>query len=226
MASGRCRPRVYVDYRERGSGVPEALSSMGAAVVYERLGVGDYVVSDRVAVERKTVPDLAESLFDGRLFDQARRLAEYYERPILIVEGDLSELERVTGRVRQVLQALASLTLEPGVAVLWSRGPSDTAALLYTLACREQAGERRPVVVNRKPRLESLWMQQLYLVQSLPGVGPKLAEKLLEKMGSVEAICRASVVELARVLGEERARRVYRVLHAPYAPPRRSGGRG
>ena len=226
MAGERCsRPRIYVDYRERGSGVPEALAGMGAAVVYERLGAGDYVVSDRVAVERKTIPDLAESLFDGRLHDQLRRLAEHYETPILLVEGPVEELERVTGRVKQVLQALASLSLEPGVRVLWSRSPSDTAAILYTLACREQAASKRPVVVNRKPRLPELWMQQLYLVQSLPGVGPRLAERLLEKLGSVEAICRASVVELARVLGEERARRVYRVIHSPYRPPRGGGGR-
>jgi len=220
LAPGRreCKPRIYVDVRERGSGVPEALTRLGAAVIYEQLGVGDYIVSDRVVVERKTVADLAESVFDGRLFDQARRMAEYYERPVLIVEGDIAGLERVTGRVTQVLQALAAVSLDHGILVLWSRGPGDTAALLLTLSCRErEAG--RPVVVNRKPRLDKLWMQQLYLVQSLPGVGPRLAERLLSRFGSVAAICRASVVELARVVGEERARRIYRVIHAPFAPP-------
>jgi len=217
-----CRPRIYVDVRERGSGVPEALTQLGAAVIYEQLGIGDYVVSDRVAVERKTVPDLVESLFDGRLFDQARRMAEHYEKPVLIVEGDLASLERVTARGLQALQALTAISLDYGVIVLWSRGPRDTAALLHTLSCRErEAG--RPVVVNRKPRFDKLWMQQLYLVQGLPGIGPRLAEKLLEKMGSVDAICRASVVELSRIVGEERARRIYRVLHSPYAPPRRDG---
>ena len=226
MAGGECRARVYVDVRERGSGVPEALARMGVAVIYEQLGVGDYVVSDRVAVERKTVPDLAQSLFDGRLFDQARRLAEHYEVPIIIVEGRVEELERVTGRARQALQALAALSVDLGVRVLWSRGPGDTAAIIRTLACRErEAG--RPVVVHRKPRLDKLWMQQLYVVQSLPGVGPRLAERLLEKFGTIEAICRASVVELERVLGYERARRLYRVLHAPYRPPgEREGGSG
>ena len=220
----RCRrPRIYVDVREKGSGVPEALASLGAAVIYEQLGVGDYVVSDRIVVERKTVPDLAESLFDGRLFDQARRMSEYYERPLIVVEGKVEDLERVTGRVSQVLQALAALTLDYGIGVLWSRNPGDTAAILYTLSCRErEAG--RPVVIHRKPRLDKLWMQQLYVAQSLPGVGPRLAERLLEKLGSLEAICKASVVELERVLGHEKARRVYRVIHAPYGPPRGRAG--
>ena len=218
---GECRPRVYVDYREKGSGVPEALSRLGAVVVYDRLGVGDYVVSDRVAVERKTVPDLAESLFDGRLRSQAARLASSYEEPYIVVEGPVETLERVTGRASSVLAALASLTIDHGVRVLWSLGPADTARLVRLLACREQGERRRPVVINRKPRLQGLQEQQLYLLQSLPGIGPRLAERLLERFGSVEAVCRASVVELARILGEERARRVYRVLHARWS---REGG--
>ncbi len=212
------RPRVYVDYREKGSGVPEALQELGAVVVYDRLGVGDYIVSDRIAVERKTMSDLAQSVFDGRLFDQARRLSEYYEKPVILVEGSWSELEKTTTRVVQVIEALLAVSLDYNIHVVFTRSPADTAKLLYHLALREQRDHKRPIVVHRKPRLEQLWMQQLYVVQSLPGVGPKLAEKLLEKLGSIEAICRASIVELERVLGESRARQVYRVIHAPYKP--------
>lgn len=219
---------MYVDERERGSGVPEALAELGAAVVYTMAGVGDYIVSDRVAIERKTVRDLAESLFDGRLFDQARRLSEHYEIPVLIVEGDPGKIEEYTTRGMQARMALASLSIEHGVRVLWSANQRETARMIYSIACREQYGSKRSVVVHRKPRLEKLWMQQLYVVQSLPGVGPRLAEKLLERLGSIEAICRASVVELERILGYERAQRVYRVIHAPYKPPGRGkeGGEG
>lgn len=213
------RPRVYVDERERGSGVPEALSELGAAVIYTMAGVGDYIVSDRVAIERKTVYDLAESLFDGRLFDQVRRLSEHYDIPVILVEGNPSKLDSYTSRGQQVRMALASIAIDYGVRVLWSLNQRETARMIYSIACREQYGSQRSVVVHRKPRLDKLWMQQLYVVQSLPGVGPRLAEKLLEKLGSIDAICRASVVELERVLGYERAQRIYRVLHAPYKPP-------
>ncbi|BES81999.1 ERCC4 domain-containing protein [Pyrodictium abyssi] len=215
------RPRVYVDERERGSGVPEALAELGAAVIYTMAGVGDYIVSDRVAIERKTVYDLAESLFDGRLFDQVRRLSEHYDIPVILVEGDPGKLDSYTTRGQQVRMALSSITIDYGVRVLWSLNQRETARMIYSIACREQYGSQRSVVVHRKPRLDKLWMQQLYVVQSLPGIGPRLAEKLLEKFGSIGAICRASVVELERVLGYERAQRIYRVLHAPYKPPRK-----
>ena len=206
--------RVYVDERERGSGVPEALAELGAAVIYQRLDVGDYLVSDEVVFERKTVEDLIRSVFDGRLFDQARRLAEAYPKPVIIVEGRFEKLWEKTGRAEQVRQALLAIALDHGIRVVYTRDPGDTAKVIYYTARREQVERRRPVVVHRKRRLESLREKQLYILQSLPGVGPRLAEKLLEYFGSIEAVCNASIVELARVLGEGRAREVYRVIHA------------
>jgi len=217
-------PRVYVDERERGAAVVEYLRRLGAAIIYTMAGVGDYIVSDRVAFERKSLRDLAASVFDGRLFDQARRLSEHYEAPIIVVEGNPEKLREYTDRVLQVKLALLAVSLDYGVRIVWSGEPDETARIIYSVACREQYGERRPVVVHRKPRLEKLWMQQLYVVQSFPGIGPRLAEKLLERFGSIEAICRASIVELEKVIGYERAARLYRVIHAPYRPPREAGG--
>ncbi len=212
--------RVYVDERERGKGVAEALASMGAAVIYQRLDIGDYVVSQDIVFERKTVDDLIRSVFDGRLFDQARRLAEKYPKPVIIVEGRFEKLWEKTGRAIQVRQALLAVALDYNIRVVHTRDPSDTARVIYYTARREQVEQKKPVVIHRKPRLSSLREKQLYVLQSLPGVGPKLAEKLLEYFGSLEAVCKASIVELERVLGEARAREVYRVIHA-----RTGGGR-
>ena len=53
--------RVVADERERRSGVPEELRSLGAFVEYRVLDVADYVVG-QYAVERKTVRDFVNSL--------------------------------------------------------------------------------------------------------------------------------------------------------------------
>ncbi|AEM39648.1 ERCC4 domain protein [Pyrolobus fumarii 1A] len=206
--------RVYVDEREKGSGVPEALAEMGVAVIYQRLDVGDYLVSDEIVFERKTVDDLVRSVFDGRLFDQARRLAETYPKPVIIVEGRFDKLWEKTGKAIQVRQALLAVALDYGVRIIYTRDPGDTARVIYYVARREQVERKKTVVIHRKPRLSTLREKQLYVLQSLPGVGPRLAEKLLEYFGSVEDVCKASVVELSRILGEARAREVYRVIHA------------
>jgi DNA gyrase subunit B len=45
---------ILFDHRETRSGVPAALTAAGIAVAPEQLPAGDYIVSDRLVVERKT----------------------------------------------------------------------------------------------------------------------------------------------------------------------------
>src|SRR5215467_14861230 len=76
--------RVIVDERERPSGVPDELARIGATVSYQVLDVADYVVRE-YAIERKSSRDFVSSLFSGRLFDQANRLTQAYETPLLVI---------------------------------------------------------------------------------------------------------------------------------------------
>ncbi|CAG1004582.1 hypothetical protein METP3_03625 [Methanosarcinales archaeon] len=71
------------------SRVPEALVKLGAEIEISTLKTGDYVVSDRVAFERKTVDDVFATLIERReLFSQLMDLAKSYRKPILIIEGE------------------------------------------------------------------------------------------------------------------------------------------
>ncbi|MFA7374167.1 MAG: DEAD/DEAH box helicase, partial [Methanothrix soehngenii] len=81
------RNKIYVDPRERG--MAKLLEGRGAEVTLKNLEVGDYVVSDRVAIERKTAQDFVASIIDPErnLFRQVADLARSYERPVLILEG-------------------------------------------------------------------------------------------------------------------------------------------
>ena len=121
------RLRVLVDERERSSGVPEALKGLGVLVEYRMLDVGDYVAPG-YAFERKEVHDLVRSVFSGRVFDQARRLVEAYEHPILIVEGDVGSILGVRIRPTAYWGALASLTIDYGLRILFT----PDSCLLYT----------------------------------------------------------------------------------------------
>ena len=53
---------VYVDQRERNSGIAKKLNEMGADVDVKQLEVADYVVSDSVGIERKTIKDFLQSI--------------------------------------------------------------------------------------------------------------------------------------------------------------------
>ncbi|MEN3000094.1 MAG: ERCC4 domain-containing protein [Acidilobaceae archaeon] len=214
--------RVYADYREEQSGIPSMLEKMGVVVIRENLPAGDYLLPGDLVVERKTAEDYVNSLHDGRLFDQARRVLESYDNLLLIVEGDLERTARMRGREKHVISSIASLLLE-GVKVVSSSGPKYTAQLLEALARKSSETRGKRVVIHRKPKLESLREWQLYVVSSFPGVGEKMAEKILEHYGTVEAFCLSSMSELQRIVGEKRAERIKTILKARYGEEEKRG---
>ncbi|MEB2836726.1 MAG: helix-hairpin-helix domain-containing protein [Desulfurococcales archaeon] len=224
---GEGRVRVYADVREERSGVIEELSRLGVMVIKKQLPLGDYLVSEEAVVERKTVKDFASSLVDGRLFDQASRLSESYSDIYYVVEGSPRYLARWGSEGHQTLAALVALTVDYGARILWSDGARTTAYIIAQLARRYQ-GTRRgtSMVIHRKPRLSSISEWQLYILQSFPGIGPKTARSILERLGTLEAFCRAPLSELSRIegLGEKKAERIKAILVTPFKPRKRRGG--
>jgi len=205
------RITVMADTRESGSAVLAELSRIGAEVKLLPLEVGDYIVSERVCIERKTTRDFAISMMDGRLFEQASALKSY-ERPVLLLEGE--ELYRTNILPQALAGALASLIVDFGLCVLWAKNAFETANLLFALARKEQLdnksmprvrGERKPVPISE---------QQLYLVAGLPAVEKTMARKLLEHFGSPQKIFSAKEEELHDVkgIGEVKAKRIREVL--------------
>jgi ERCC4-type nuclease len=226
---GRDVLRVYADEREKRSGVPDLLiRKYGIVVTYKNLPVADYVISERVAVERKSVSDFLKSLADGRLFNQAKRLKEVYPKPFIIVEGKWDYVARAEKTSKAASSALASLVYDFGIGIIYALTKEDTARVIRFLAEREQGEKKRkvPVKAMGKPPIGDVKQWQLFLVQCLPGVGPKLAEKLLERFGSVRAVFNASVAELSKVegMGLNKAQEIVKVLTAPWKVKKETKG--
>jgi ERCC4-type nuclease len=157
----------------------------GFDVEVKRLDVCDYVVSDRCGVERKDVSDFLGSMKDGRLFSQARDMAEVYEKPILILEGRMSKaFRRSRMRPSSVYGALSSLALDYGLSIIPTEDPEATSVLLHRLAYREQVEDERPVQLRSVKREMPLHRQQIFLLSGLPQIGTTLAEELLRRFDS------------------------------------------
>jgi DNA excision repair protein ERCC-4 len=219
--------KIYVDNRERESEVPRYLSEMGVAVIFKQLEVGDYIIAENVVAERKSVSDLARSVFDGRFFDQLSRLAERSERFFLLVEGDIGKIKLVTSNYKAVLSALYFSSVLGRVPVVFTEGPRHSAELLKYLASKLQESPlvlRTTRVSRGKPKDAPLSEWQLYVVSALPGVGVRTAERLLRKFGSVKGVFNASLAELASVEGvsEEKASFIFRVVNEPYTKKRQA----
>src|SRR5215217_5271665 len=129
---------ILVDHRELRSGIPGALKRAGVPVAAAQLPAGDYVLSDRLIVERKTGADLAASIKDRRLFEQIDRLKEAYPSVVVVVEGAPVHISEASwqGALCRVLVA--------GVGVLRTEDPRDTAGWLCRLWRLEAKGPTAP----------------------------------------------------------------------------------
>ncbi len=211
--------KIIIDHRETKSGVAKTLDRLGMELRFMALEIGDYIVSDRLAVERKRTDDFACSLIDGKrnLFAQLSDLARVYEKPVLIIEGeDLFTSRQINPNA--IYGSLASIAIDFGVSILYSRDEEETASILKILAKREQTENKREINPHGKKSASTLAEQQEYLISSISNIGPKAARNLLSYFGSVEAVMRADIEELKKVkqIGPKTAARIREVLESPY----------
>jgi len=212
---------IVVDQRELDASIARDLSTReGVETRLETLAVGDYVLSDRVVVERKAVPDFLETLTGGdrRLFEQLGGAARHYGRPVVVIEG-----EDLYGRrnihPKAIHGALASMAVDFGASVMQTGGEEETADLLEVIAGREQEEGNREVSVHGEKQSKTLAEQQKYVVASVAEVGPVTARSLLTELGSVEAVMTAEEERLreAEGVGEVTAERIREVVSSSYA---------
>lgn len=211
---------VVVDQRELDSTVARELSlEADIETRLETLAVGDYVCSDRVAVERKTVEDFLDTLLGEQrsIFEQVGDLTRHYDRPLLMIEGE-GLYERRDIHPNALHGALSSLAVDYGVSILRARDADETVDLLATIARREQTDRDRTVSAHGKKQDKTLPEQQEYVVSSIAEVGPVTAQALLSAFGSVQAVMTASKEELMTVsgVGEVTAERIREVVTTPY----------
>lgn len=211
---------IFADTREADTAVVYALRTMDCIVKTKRLDVADFLLSDRVAVEKKTVDDFLQSLVDGRLFQQLAALCGAYEKPVLLIEGGNSLFLRRAIHPNAIRGAFGAIAVDYRVPILWTSDSEESAAQLFSIAKREQLAEKREVAVRQKRKIESRAAQQEFLLAGLPAVSSILARRLLKHFKSPEKVFSASDKELQKVegIGKEKAKKIKELLQKKYSP--------
>ena len=206
--------RMIIDEREKKSGIPDLLRAVGVKVELRNLPVGDYIVAPETVVERKSVHDFVSSVFDGRLFDQCNRLKEHFEHPTILMEGSLDKIEEIIENPLVFYGAISAIVLDYKIPIIPTPSASHSAKLLISM-CARQATSKGPFLKKIK-KSDDLQKQQLSVLCSLPGVGEKLATRMLERFGSPSKTLSASFTELSKIkgLGESRALKIKKMLDA------------
>ena len=205
-------PRVVCDHREQPGQVVRHLSQMGASIDARNLDIADFVVSDRIVIERKTNADFVDSLLDGRLFDQLAKLKEY-PRPILVLEGHGLQGHRNVAP-EALMGALASVTVDYGIPVIHTQDALETARFVLAVAKREQGRNNRRIAIRPAAVGKDDHDVRIGVLAALPGVSLLRAEALLAAFGSVAAVFAASESDLGAVegVGPKTAAEIRRIL--------------
>ena len=219
--------RIVIDEREKNSGIPDLLKKSGVRLDFSQLAVGDYIVAPEIAVERKTISDLVSSIYDGRLYVQCSELVKHYQKPVVVIQGNLAdlvqmpdirgrkEIRRLVDRTALAYDALATVAADFRIPIIQTPTAGQTAQLLISLASKGlQEGKAAGPLLRKIKKENPIYTQQLSVLASIPGVGEKLAARMLLKFRTPHRALNASAAELATIpgFGLARAERVRKVL--------------
>jgi Fanconi anemia group M protein len=192
------KPKIIIDNRECQSGIHNILNKK-TRIKLTQLPVGDYIVSNRIAIERKTWADFLDSLIKKRVFNQIIRLSQAYEKSILLIENENNYNRNVN--VQAIYGALSSFVVDYNVNIIQTRNIQESASFIYTIAKREQFKMKKEFSLRGdKPKM-TLKQRQQFIVEGLPHVSAVRAQKLLEHFGSVKNIMNTNMKELQEVDG-------------------------
>ncbi len=209
--------KIIVDHRESRSPVMRFLTQKDIIIEPQQLDVGDYIVSSRIGVERKTVDDFLNSLIEGKLFVQMKNLRAAYSRPLLLIEGDNLLTKRNISH-NAIFGSFSAIMVDFGIPIITTHTPQETADFLTVMLHREQKEGDRAVAVRGEKTARTISEQQQFLVEGLPNVSAVLAQRLLQHFGSIRTLVNASEEDLCQIngIGKNIATDILKILNAEY----------
>jgi ERCC4-type nuclease len=170
---------LKIDFREQRSGIVEELSKFNDQLSLElcALQTGDYLIRDKIIVERKTLSDFLASIKNGRVFQQAYRMAQSSKNGIIILEGDKSMVDTSSMSRKAVQGTLIHIEVLIGIPVIRSLNIQETAILLIDIfnQCQQKELPRQKQIISKCAgiRINKKQRQKLFLIQNWPGIGTK-----------------------------------------------------
>jgi len=199
--------------------VAKMLAGVGAAILPiepDEGNVDRYVLSKRVAIERRTGSGLPAGIMDKSLFTSAIYLRQHFAVPVLILEGEVNfQYSMIDPQATR--GAMSSMLLLYGLNVLATPTVEETVSLILMFARQEQIGipDISLIPKRKAPDLPDL---QRRVIEMLPGAGMVMARQLLQHFGSVQRIINATEDDLRamRGIGAKKARQIVQVCRAEY----------
>jgi Fanconi anemia group M protein len=176
-------PKIIMDERERGE-IRLMFQNLPCNLEIRTLELGDYILSSKVAIERKRGDDFVSSIYDHRLFQQLHELKTKFSWPIIILESPKKLFLREFIKKSPIYGALMYIIYKLQIPIISTSSPENTAEFVYRLAKIEQnkpnytpyiqveADKEKEHTISRE--------DQSYFLQGLIDSGPVKANKFLD----------------------------------------------
>jgi ERCC4-type nuclease len=191
----------------------------GLAVHVNHFAGAGFLLSPRMAAERRLLAEACNGANRKRLVEQCQAMNDLFERPCLIFEetdkdkerGKANDMHRRTKYVDLLMSQLSQCKIK----VLFSSSQMETASILAALIRSE---ERKGFILPRPLALTLRDKQVLPFLQSLPGVGFGTALQLAASYASVRDVVNSAKATLMQRLNvdETRAQRIHEYLRANF----------
>ncbi len=188
----------------------------------EFIEVGDYLLPDGYAIERKKGNDLMASVGSNRLFEQLNALHEY-EHPILCIVSNNLWKDFYFSKNRyihkQYIGTLTTLACKyPKLKMVFLEEDDMFVGFVTSLHNKllEDGHNERPTPLHRKSK--SIKVRSEDALTCAKGVGVKTSKRILKHFGSVEGVCNADLAELELVkkVSKSAAKNVHDLIHKEY----------
>ncbi|XP_010013350.1 PREDICTED: Fanconi anemia group M protein, partial [Nestor notabilis] len=211
---------VLVDSREISSGA-EVISSLKAVHAVKvqvcSLSSSDYIVSNRMAVERMFLSELLNSTNRTKITQRIQHLQSMFERTCVVVETDrmkTGETSRFFQRT-QYYDSMLSAFVQAGIRILFSSCQEETASLLKDLALVEQ---RKNATIRVPLEVEGHKQEMLNFYLSIPNLSYPAALNMCHYFDSVKKMANSSPIDIATAaqVSPQKAEEIYRYLHCGF----------
>jgi len=217
-------PVVLVDSKEL-NGSQDIISDLrfkhSIKVSAAQLSGCDYIVSNRMAVDRKQWSEFSNGANRARLVDRMQQLGELYDRPCLIIEKDKvkpgeEKSTRPKHWTKYVDRTLAML-VRSEVKVLFTENCQETTQILADL-CKLELRKDMGISVSTDLTPEKSSRVKFFL--SLPRLSYVHALNLCHSYKTVSEFLKStiSVIELRGKMSKNRATEVYNYVHREFDP--------
>ncbi|XP_033734153.1 Fanconi anemia group M protein-like [Pecten maximus] len=206
---------IFVDSREiNGSQniVSELRFKHNLSVIVAQLAGCDYVVSNRMGVDRKVWSEFTNGSNRAKLIDRIQQLCELYDRPCLIIESDPvkgtdkggNRLLHWTKYVDKTIVQLINST----VKMYFTAGQLDTAAILADLCMLEM---RKNMAINVPINVSDKKQQHIKFYTSIPRLTYVHSLNLAHNFRTIKDFLSASekAIRTKGCMSEKRAEEVY-----------------